>query len=68
MRADPKSFNGIEVFDAGPEFPGLQLQLAEIWSVGDPQFSDARAAQQAALLAAQRKTQGWSVDLSDTFQ
>ena len=56
------------MFDAGPEFPGLQLQLAEIWSVGDPQFSDARAAQQVALLAAQRKTQGRSVDLRDSFQ
>ena len=30
ISGDPKSFNGIEVLDAGPEFPGLQLQLAEI--------------------------------------
>ena len=29
---DPKIFNGIEVLDAGAEFPGLQLQLAEIWA------------------------------------
>jgi Uma2 family endonuclease len=29
---DPKSFNGIEVLEAGPEFPALQLQLAEIWA------------------------------------
>ena len=32
ISGDPKSFNGIEVLDAGPEFPGLQLQLAEIWA------------------------------------
>ena len=31
ISGDPKSFNGIEVLEAGPEFPGLQLQLAEIW-------------------------------------
>ena len=29
---DPKIFNGIDVLDAGAEFPGLQLQLAEIWA------------------------------------
>ena len=29
---DPKSFNGIEVLEAGAEFPDLQLQLAEIWA------------------------------------
>ena len=29
---DPKSFNGIEVLDAGPEFPALQLQLSKIWA------------------------------------
>ena len=32
ISGDPKSFNGIEVLEAGPEFPGLQLQLAEIWA------------------------------------
>ena len=32
ISGDPNSFNGIEVLDAGPEFPGLQLQLAEIWA------------------------------------
>ena len=32
ISSDPKSFNGIEVLEAGPEFPGLQLQLAEIWA------------------------------------
>ena len=32
ISGDPKIFNGIEVLDAGPEFPGLQLQLAEIWA------------------------------------
>ena len=32
ISGDPKSFNGIEVLDAGPEFAGLQLQLAEIWA------------------------------------
>lgn len=29
---DPMIFNGIEMLDAGPEFHGLQLQLAEIWA------------------------------------
>jgi Uma2 family endonuclease len=29
---NPKSFVGIEVLDAGPKFPGLQLQLQEIWA------------------------------------
>ena len=29
---DPKIFNEIEVLDAGPEFPGLQLKLEEIWA------------------------------------
>ncbi len=29
---DPMIFNGIEMLDSGPEFPGLQLQLAEIWA------------------------------------
>ena len=32
ISGDPKGFNGIEVLDAGAEFPGLQLQLAEIWA------------------------------------
>ena len=32
ISGDPKIFNGIEVLDAGAEFPGLQLQLAEIWA------------------------------------
>lgn len=32
ISGDPKSFNGMEVLDACPEFPGLQLQLAEIWA------------------------------------
>ena len=32
ISGDPKSFNEIEVLEAGPEFPSLQLQLAEIWA------------------------------------
>ncbi|MCS5692882.1 Uma2 family endonuclease [Cyanobium sp. FGCU-6] len=27
----PQRFEGLKVLEAGPEFPGLQLQLAEIW-------------------------------------
>jgi hypothetical protein len=29
---DPQRFEGIAVLEAGPEFPALQLQLAEIWA------------------------------------
>ena len=29
---DPQRFEGIAVLEAVPEFPGLQLQLAEIWA------------------------------------
>lgn len=29
---DTQRFEGIAVLEAGPEFPGLQLQLAEIWA------------------------------------
>ena len=32
ISGDSKSFNGIEVLEAGPEFPCLKLQLAEIWA------------------------------------
>jgi Uma2 family endonuclease len=29
---DPQRFEGIAVLEAGPNDPGLQLQLAEIWA------------------------------------
>jgi Uma2 family endonuclease len=29
---DPKRFEGLSVLEASPDFPALQLQLAEIWS------------------------------------
>ena len=30
---DPQRFEDLTVLEAGPEFPGLQLQLNEIWAV-----------------------------------
>ena len=29
---DPQRFEGIAVLEAGPEYPGLQLQMEEIWA------------------------------------
>ena len=32
ISGDPQRSAGLKVLEAGPEFPGLQLQLAEIWA------------------------------------
>ena len=29
---DAQRFEGLDELEAGPDFPGLQLQLAEIWA------------------------------------
>jgi hypothetical protein len=29
---DPQRFEGIAVLEAGPEYPGLQLQIEEVWA------------------------------------